>query len=62
MRKKQGMDLKTYKDKLENLINVFNKRVTSSEDKFKEYCNLCFNNFDQKSNDRYNAIEEKCRH
>ena len=58
-KKKLGMDLKTYKDKLENLINVFNKRVNTSEDKFKEYCNLCFNNYDQKSNDRYNAIEEK---
>ncbi len=58
-KKKQGMDLKTYKDKLENLIGVFNNRVNNSEEKFKEYCNICFNNYDKNSNDRFNALEDK---
>ena len=58
-KKKQGVDLKTYKDKLENLIGVFNNRVNNSEEKFKEYCNICFNKFDKNSNDRFNALEEK---
>ena len=58
-KKKQGMDLKTYKDKLENLIGVFEKRVNATGEQFKEYCNICFDNFDKNSNDRYNALEEK---
>ena len=58
-KKKQGMDLKTYKEKLESLIGMFNNRVNNSEEKFKEYCNLCFNNFDKNSNDRFNALEER---
>ena len=29
------------------------------DEKFKEYCNLCFTNYDNKSNDRYKAIEDK---
>ena len=58
-KKKQGIDLKSYKEKLENLIGVFNNRINNSEDKFKEYCNLCFNKFDKKNNDRFNELEDR---
>ena len=58
-KKKQGMDLKSYKEKLDSLINMFNNRVNSSEEKFKQYCNLCFQNFDKNSNDRFNLLEER---
>ena len=58
-KKKQGIDLKTYKDRLESIIGVFDKRVNSIEEQFKEYCNICFKNYDKNSNDRFNALEEK---
>ena len=58
-KKKQGIDLKSYKDKLENLIGQFNTRINGVEEKFKEYCNICFSNFDKNSNDRFNSLEEK---
>ena len=58
-KKKQDIDLKGYKEKLDNLIGVFNNRINNIDEKFKEYCNICFTNYDNKSNDRYNAIEEK---
>ena len=58
-KKKHGLDMKAFKEKLENLISVFNNRVNSMDEKFKEYCNLCFTNYDNKSNDRYKAIEDK---
>ena len=58
-KKKQGMDLKSYKDKLENIIGQFNVRINGIEEQFKKYCNNCFINYDKNSNERYNAIEDK---
>ena len=58
-KKKKDMDLKSYKEKLESLINTFNTRVNTSEEKFKQYCNLCFENFDKNSNERFNILEER---
>ena len=58
-KKKQGMDLKSYKEKLESLIGQFNMRINGVEEKFKEYCNICFNNYEKNSNDRFNAMEDK---
>jgi len=58
-KKKQGMDLKSYKDKLESLIGQFNTRINNVEEQFKEYCNTCFANYDKNSNDRFNYMEDK---
>ena len=58
-KKKQGMDLKSYKEKLESLIGQFNTRINNVEEQFKDYCNICFANYDKNSNDRFNSIEDK---
>ena len=58
-KKKKDIDLKSYKEKLDSLINTFNNRVNNSEEKFKQYCNICFENFDKNSNDRFNLLEER---
>ena len=58
-KKKQGMDLKSYKEQLDSLINMFNNKVNTSEEKLKEYCKICFDNYNKNSLERFNSLEER---
>ena len=58
-KKKQGMDLKSYKEQLDSLINMFNNKINTSEEKLKEYCKICFDNCNKNSFDRFNSLEER---
>ena len=56
---KQNTDLSSYKEKLEALIGAFNNQIKNVENKFAEFCNKTFENYDKNCNERNNALEEK---
>ena len=56
---KQNTDMKSYKERLEIIIASFSNQIKNVQNKFGEYCQKCFKDYEKNSKERYDLLEEK---